>query len=161
MGAEISKDTTYPVAVRLNVDDGLTDSVRKWAEKLGKYAEALKHLEKAMKEAANVGRAFPQRFNLTIAPAVRNDMVQFMVVAYVEMIAMIVAVVVIFAFSSVFKKFIDYQARREELRALLRITQERRELLEAEAARRRAAEAQASEGTKVDKRRPSFYDVPL
>ncbi|KAH7719335.1 hypothetical protein AAVH_13192 [Aphelenchoides avenae] len=161
MGAEISKDTTYPVDVHLDVDDGLTGSVRKWAKELGKYAEALKHVEEAMKEAANVGRAFPERFNLTIAPVVRDDTVQFMAVAYVEMIAMIVAVVVIFAFSSAFKKFIDYQARREELRALRAITRERRQLLEEKAARRREEEAQALAGKKVDKRRPSFYDVPL
>lgn len=38
-------------------------------------------------------------------------MVQFMAVAYVQMITMIVAVVVIFAFSSIFKKFVDYQGQ--------------------------------------------------
>lgn len=61
MGIKQSKDVTYPVDVGLKVHPNLTDSVREWATQLGKFADALKHVHEATKEAANVGREFPER----------------------------------------------------------------------------------------------------
>lgn len=109
------------------------------------------------------------RFNLTMATDVPDNIVEAMSYAYIEVIGMLVAITVIIAFSSCFKKFVDFKgesritltvaaecyalARREELQMLQTVVAERRAQLEEEVQRRAENNANEVAAVRVDKRR--------